>query len=120
MKNDSEKENNAAKTRRLQRSTDKLKELVVRADKGLKIDPSEIPPAPPGWQLSNPTNLPTPTPVASVEPIVVPPVAKPAHHPAANPVRSAAHSSPETPPPAAPQPPSIPARKESTPAVDSF
>ena len=115
---------------RLQRSTDKLKELIVKADRGGKVDPSEIPPAPPGWQPSPPpaasapvylifftiffkTKLQTPT----VPPALESAIAKPAHHPATNPVRAAAHSAPTVPPPTAPTPPSVPIRKESASTV---
>ncbi|WKX91019.1 hypothetical protein Q1695_009676 [Nippostrongylus brasiliensis] len=45
----STKEGNAAKQRRHQRSVDKLKELVSKAEAGETIDESEIPPAPPSF-----------------------------------------------------------------------
>uniref|UniRef100_A0A0N4WKJ5 C2 domain-containing protein n=1 Tax=Haemonchus placei TaxID=6290 RepID=A0A0N4WKJ5_HAEPC len=45
----STKEGNTAKQKRHQRTVDRLKELIVKAERGESIDESEIPPAPPSF-----------------------------------------------------------------------
>lgn len=60
----STKEGNDVKQRRHQRTVDRLKELISKAERGETIDESEIPPAPPSF--STPANdAPSPAPTAA-------------------------------------------------------
>ncbi|KAK6729074.1 hypothetical protein RB195_006245 [Necator americanus] len=64
----SSNEGNSAKQRRHQRSVDKLKELVSKAERGGVIDETEIPPAPPSFAPSDVAATP-PIPSAPPPPI---------------------------------------------------
>ncbi|KAK6059804.1 hypothetical protein COOONC_02549 [Cooperia oncophora] len=73
----SAKEGNAVKQRRHQRTVDRLKELIVKAERGESIDESEIPPAPPSFTppSSEPTLPPRhapPPPPHAMQPPPVP------------------------------------------------
>lgn len=97
LKQTADSANESAKSRRYKRAVDKLAELIRAVEKGKKIDPSEIPVAPPNFTFD---------PAAPA-----PPTAQPVAHPPAPALREAAHAPPvperqaPPPPPASAAPP---------------
>ncbi|CAB3408670.1 unnamed protein product [Caenorhabditis bovis] len=89
-----------AKARRYKRAVDKLADLMRAVERGRKIDPAEIPVAPPNF-------VPTPFTETSIP--------QSAHHPPAPSIREAASTAPP-PVPARNPPPPIPARNPQPPA----
>ncbi|KAK5973559.1 hypothetical protein GCK32_004320 [Trichostrongylus colubriformis] len=69
----STKEGNSVKQKRHQRTVDRLKDLIVKAERGESIDESEIPPSPPSFAQPSEPTAPTsqpPAPPASQPPPV--------------------------------------------------
>ncbi|KHJ91104.1 C2 domain protein [Oesophagostomum dentatum] len=97
----SNSEGNTAKQRRHQRSVTKLKELISKAERGMPIDESEIPPTPPTFTPQSASDVSTPT--SSSGPTLQPP-----------PIPKRTSSSPAVSSEADPHPPPVPARSSST------